>query len=129
MVLTTNDETPWTYLVIAGVLSDPRDGHKWLGCYSGHDQGLDNPRLEQVQGIGPIPRGLYRIGEFYDHPHLGPIVAQLHPVGHNAYGRTGFFIHGDNSHGDQSASHGCIIANRLARIAVRDSKITSLMAI
>jgi len=29
----------------------------------------------------------------------------------DSYGRTGFQIHGDNSSGNQSASHGCIVAD------------------
>lgn len=78
--------------------------------YSGHDLGLNNPDLEHEQGIGPIPCGMWKIIRWDNHHgDKGPCVAILEPVGHNACGRSGFLIHGDNKEGNHSASHGCII--------------------
>ena len=67
----------------------------------------NNPQHEDKVGEGPIPKGVYRIGPAFKHRRLGPVAMQLHPLGHDARGRTGFYIHGDNREGD--ASTGCVI--------------------
>lgn len=90
--------------------------------YSGNGDGLDDPDMEAMSNIGPIPRGEWRIDHWDDHHgEKGPEVAVLSPVGHNAHGRSAFLIHGDNAAGNHSASHGCIIANRTIRDALRAS--------
>lgn len=82
--------------------------------YSGFGAGLNNPSKEGVRTVGPIPRGEYEIGPIYDtNGHMGPRVMPLTPMYHDALGRSGFFIHGDNGHG--TASHGCICLDRVAR--------------
>lgn len=81
--------------------------------YSGHDEGRNNPAMQAVRSVGPIPTGLYQIGPGYDTKSMGPLAIPLTPVGHNALGRSGFFVHGDNK--DHNASHGCIILSRSAR--------------
>jgi len=86
--------------------------------YSGHGPGLNNPAMEADPNIGPIPAGAWHIGAAADHPRLGPCAMRLTPVGHDAHGRTGFFIHGDNADGNQSASHGCIILAYAMRQAI-----------
>lgn len=96
--------------------------------YSGHDAGLNNPGLEAVSNVGPIPRGEWHIDRWDEkHGDKGPIVAVLSPVGHDAHGRSAFLIHGDNALNNHSASHGCIIANRPIREALRASGETKLM--
>lgn len=96
--------------------------------YSGFGPGLDNPDMESVPNVGPIPRGEWHI-ERWDETHgdKGPQVAVLAPVGHNAHGRSAFLIHGDNALGNHTASHGCIIANRTIRNALRASGETALI--
>lgn len=86
--------------------------------YSGTGAGRNNPEMENVQGVGPIPRGEYRIGSSYNDIHgLGPVVMHLDPLpGTNTFGRSLFRIHGDNSEHD--ASHGCVILPHDARVAV-----------
>lgn len=96
--------------------------------YSGHGVGLDNPDLEAMANIGPIPRGEWQIVRWDDvHDDKGPVVAVLEPVGHDAHGRTGFLIHGDNPQLNHAASHGCIIAGRSLRDALRASGDTKLV--
>lgn len=114
----------WTYTQMRGTLT--HDGVFEGTGYSGHNAGLNNPAMEANRGVGPIPRGLWKMGPWYDHPHLGPCVSLLSSIGHNAHGRTEIFIHGDNSQGNQSASHGCVILGRVLRHLVRDSADTSL---
>jgi hypothetical protein len=115
----------WQYHQKSGVLF--QDGKLLTSGYSGHDAGFNNPALESDVGIGPIPRGMWTIGAFGNgHPHLGPLVAALTPKGHDAHGRSAFFIHGDNAKADHSASHGCIILPRFAREAIARSGDTAL---
>jgi hypothetical protein len=96
------------------------DGNLVALCYSGHGDGLNNPALEAVAIVGPIPRGRWQIVRWDDHHGTkGPIVAVLRPDGHDAHGRSGFLIHGDNTAANHSASHGCIIMNRPARVLLR----------
>lgn len=95
--------------------------------YSGHGSGLNNPELEGIEGVGPIPAGQWRVVEWYDnYENKGPVVARLAPVGFNPHGRSGFLIHGDNSAANHTASDGCIVTNRVAREAWRNSKDTNL---
>lgn len=98
--------------------------------YSGHGVGLDNPDKEDMPNIGPIPRGEWEILRWDDHHgEKGPQVAVLSPVGHNAHGRSAFLIHGDTAELNHTASHGCIIASRAIRDALRASGETRLMVV
>lgn len=93
--------------------------------YSGHGLGRNNPDMEKDQGIGPIPRGDYTIGHWYDDQHLGPVVMHLDPKsGTDTFGRSLFRIHGNNAAND--ASHGCIILDHATRLIVAHSGITDL---
>jgi len=60
-----------------------------------------------MPNVGPIPRGNWAIGDPVQIPNHAPPVFPLSPVGHDAHGRTGFLIHGNNVAND--ASRGCII--------------------
>lgn len=100
------------------------DGHSEGFGYSGHSEGRNNPAMESEHMVGPIPRGRYKIGPAFDHPQKGPICFRLTPDGHDALGRSGFMIHGDNITHD--ASEGCIILGRLVRQAIRDDHETVL---
>lgn len=96
--------------------------------YSGHESGLNNPDAEAIPDVGPIPRGEWRIARWDDHHgDKGPQVAVLEPVGHDAHGRSGFLIHGDNAALDHTASHGCVIAARTIRDALRASGESRLL--
>ncbi len=110
----------WQYHQRTGALL--RDGVSCGTGYSGHGAGLNNPQRESEHGAGPIPRGRWRIGAFGDgHRDLGPLVASLTPVDHDAHGRSAFFIHGDNAASNHSASHGCIVLARSLRRLIADS--------
>ena len=100
---------------------------EFRGLYSGHGEGINNPALSHVTDVGPIPIGTYAIGTFFDDPEKGPCVAHLTPQeGTDTFGRSGFMIHGDNKQLNHSASHGCIIAPRNVREALKASGETSL---
>lgn len=91
--------------------------------YSGAGEGKNNPAMQQVHNVGPIPQGKYSIvGEPFDSPDHGPFVLRLEPDPTNEmYGRAGFLIHGDNVHSPGTASEGCIILPRYAREAIWSS--------
>lgn len=91
--------------------------------YSGIDDGLDNPAEQSVPNTGPIPVGVYDIGEAFSHPICGPVSMRLTPQeGTDTFGRGGFLIHGDNQAMNHTASHGCIILPRLIREAMAASE-------
>jgi Protein of unknown function (DUF2778) len=99
---------PFTYSQSTGRFS--RDGVLIGGGYSGHGAGLDDPAMEQVADVGPIPAGDWTIAKARDRGHLGPTVMDLAPVApFAAFGRTLFRIHGDNPAANHTASDGCII--------------------
>jgi len=106
---------PWKYSQSTGDLIGPAGSRVCIG-YSGHGAGVDNPADEAIPDVGPIPRGEYTIGRFFDDPVKGPIVAHLVPLaGTDTYGRSGFMIHGDNKAGNHTASEGCVILPRTVR--------------
>lgn len=89
--------------------------------YSGHGDGVNNPALEGVRNVGPLPRGRWMIGPPRDVPiggAHGPYVLPLTAkAGTETYGRDGFLIHGDavEHAGAQAASEGCLILARPIR--------------
>lgn len=95
----------WTYSQSSGELI--HDGEMVATGYSGTGAGRNNPAEQAVPNVGPIPQGRYKIGPEFEAPVQGPCTMRLTPDGHDALGRGGFLIHGDNSTHD--ASTGCII--------------------
>lgn len=107
----------WTYSQSTGRLT--RNGTTVATGYSGAGPGRNNPAAQATHNVGPIPRGTYSIGLPHDTHSHGPHVMALTPVGHNALGRDGFLIHGDNTRHD--ASTGCIILPRDIRNQISTS--------
>lgn len=89
--------------------------------YSGTGEGRNNPTMQDVPDVGPIPQGEYSIGDSYDDiGGLGPCVMHLDPLpGTDTFGRSLFRIHGDNSEHD--ASHGCVVLPPNIRHLIADS--------
>lgn len=84
--------------------------------YSGHPPYVNDAAAASLKARGPIPRGVYRVSHPWDHVRLGPVSFFLEPDPSNVmFRRSGFFIHGDNEYGNNSASNGCIILPRKAR--------------
>jgi len=108
----------YTYRQHDGLLTH---GQTFVGTgYSGHGEGKNNPAMQGVQKVGPIPVGRYKIGPAYAHPKLGPCVMNLDAMeGTNTLGRSLFRIHGNNAQND--ASHGCIILGPAIRRSIADS--------
>lgn len=80
------------------------------GLFSGHGNGMNNPAMQAVRGVGPLPVGVYRVGPLMDGGHLGPNVMRLTQTFGVSYGRSGFYIHGASAIHPSMSSDGCIIA-------------------
>lgn len=87
-------------------------------------EGLNDPAMVAVPSVGPIPPGIYEIGDPFTHPHAGPYALRLTPLQPLVmYGRSGFLVHG----GGLTASQGCIILPRAARETVHASGVRRLV--
>ena len=118
----------WTFNSSNGALS--RGGALCGMGYSGRGNGVNNPSLERVHDVGPIPRGEYLISSFFTDPEKGPLVARLSPLPDtDTYGRGGFMLHGDNPELNRTASLGCIIMSHGARAAVCQSGDLELVVV
>lgn len=84
---------------------------KFKAMYAGAPGYKDDPKFENLEGKGPLPRGKYKItGKPFLHPHAGPYTLRLNPyAGNTMYGRAGFLIHGDSKDHPGAASNGCIV--------------------
>lgn len=85
-------------------------GQSWAGndknpeCNPTGVKGKLNHASQGIHKIGPLPVGIYRVGEWGDstsvkgYPkHLGPLIASLTQISGETFGRNGFFIHGPAS--------------------------------
>ena len=119
----------WTYQQSTGRLI--RDDAVIATGYSGLDAGKNNPEMQEVHDVGPLPQGLYAIGRPVDTAAHGPFVLPLTPdPGNTMFGRTGFLIHGDSLQHPGRASNGCIILPRpiRERIAASDDGELTVVA-
>ena len=106
----------FTYRQSTGELFDPTGERIGVG-YAGHGEGTNDPAMESIANIGPLPKGRYLIGLPYHHPKLGPLTMNLTPdIDNVMYDRRDFRIHGDNDAHD--ASHGCIVQDHDVRLKV-----------
>lgn len=104
----------WTYEQATGNLL--HDGKAVGQGYAGKGDGKNNPSMQDCRGVGPLPRGFYKINAPIDTKTHGPYVMWLTPDAHNDMcGRSAFGIHGDSVVHPGDASEGCIILPRLAR--------------
>ncbi|ATW62974.1 hypothetical protein [Citromicrobium phage vB_Cib_ssDNA_P1] len=111
-------------------LADIEDGRALVACgYSGKGQSRNNPVHQDRQALGPLPCGVWRIHPAITHKRLGPIAIPLTQTKGETFGRSAFYIHGDNSRGDYSASSGCIILPRDVRTFVSRSGIGTLTVV
>jgi hypothetical protein len=112
----------WTFDVVKGEFRDPDGKLVTAAAYAGHGDGKNNPALEYLHDVGPLPRGTYTIGAPHTDPEKGPLVMPLIARPDvDTFGRGGFLIHGDSIDAPGTASHGCIILPRFARQLVADS--------
>jgi hypothetical protein len=115
------DALAWTYSQKNGELQ--QDGEPVAHGYSGAGAGKNNPDMEHVANVGPIPAGDWSItGPPVDTAEHGPYVLKLEPVAETqTFGRSGFLMHGDSKEHPGCASHGCVILPRSVREQVWNS--------
>jgi len=105
----------WIYQQATGKMLD-ESGEMIGRGYSGFRDGKNNPHLEMIHSVGPIPCGLYSIQAPRDTRSHGPYVLPLQPDSENEmFGRDEFLIHGDSIKSPGTASLGCIIISRDVR--------------
>lgn len=111
----------WTYAQKTGNLS--QNGQPVATGYSGFDVGRNNPAMQAVHDVGPIPQGDWTIsGPPINTAEHGPFVLTLTPATRtNTFGRSGFLMHGDSVNAPGTASKGCVIMPRAAREQVWNS--------
>ena len=110
---------PWIYEQTTGKLFTPTGIYAATGYAGGNcgknPEGKNNPDMQNVKSIGPLPCGLYRMGEVIQQSHLGPFAIPLFPDPNNEmFGRGSFYVHGDTNP-PGNASEGCIIQARVIR--------------
>jgi hypothetical protein len=114
------------YEIVSGSLYDPQSNFLTRGYAGGNcgrnPEGVNNPDLCNVRDVGPLPPGDYTIGAPVEHPKLGPFALPLTPAATNEmFGRSDFFMHGDNPAENESASEGCPVVRRPTRETVNES--------
>jgi hypothetical protein len=105
----------WQWDQSAGTLS--RNGALVARGYSGNGRGLNRPAMQAAVGVGPIPRGMWRMTALrLTGASTGPYTIVLEPEpGTDTLGRSEFRVHGDSIAHPGTSSHGCIVLPRTVR--------------
>lgn len=124
----------WTFDNHTGALLNPAGTLIETG-YAGGDKGackygMNNPAYQYTKDIGPLPVGLYSMGDAVEGTHLGPLAIPLTPDPSNDMrGRGDFYIHGDHIGAPGTASDGCIILSHATRTLLSESDDRSLQVV
>lgn len=104
------------YSIMKGQLS--LDSGVLVGTgYSGYGVHKNNPNSCKLKNLGPIPCGKYSIVNAPGDKRLGKMLLKLQPYAANQmYGRSGFYIHGEDSNPLTEDSHGCIVMSYSVRL-------------
>jgi len=87
----------------------------WSGC----GDGKRNPEMQGVVDVGPLPRGVYKVGGWGDHPPLGQNSTPLTQISGESYGRDSFYIHGTSLDHPGQESHGCVVVPHGMRLMIQ----------
>jgi hypothetical protein len=110
----------WAYQQSTGRLT--RNGVLIGVGYAGFGEGQNNPALQHVRDVGPLPCGVWRILPPQDPVRqLGPLAMPLEPMSGEMFGRDDFLIHGDSTARNRTASTGCIVLSMDIRQLILDS--------
>lgn len=85
----------WVYSVTKKTLWKNSGGVVTSRCNSGHDGATNISALEDMEDIGPIPRGTWQILNGFDSKSAGAKTIPILPLDHKARNRTGFTLHGN----------------------------------
>ncbi len=119
--VTNIEALAWTYAQKTGELQ--QDGKRVGTGYSGAGRGKNNPEMEHVPNVGPIPQGDWTItGPPVNTAEHGPYVLGLKPEADTqTFGRSRFLMHGDSKEHPGCASQGCVVLPRTVREQVWNS--------
>lgn len=126
MKLTTYQSTGGWFTEDGNILLD-ENSNPVVG-WSGKGEGKNNPAMQDVHEVGPLPCGTYRICPWEEeHDHLGHLVAFLKPYPDNEmFGRDAFFIHGPSATHYGQESKGCCVVPHIGRVAIMNSGADTL---
>ena len=107
------------------------DFHFPLGSgYAGKGVDRNVPNSDHIKSKGPLPRGKYSVA-VKQHARFAAPAIVLEQIEGDTRRRSGFWIHGDNSKGDQSASSGCIVltapVRRMIAAFIQDYGVDTLI--
>jgi hypothetical protein len=110
------------------------DEHIAFG-YSGGGEGKNNPAMQDIHDVGPIPRGRYKVELIADQNGVpvdyeekkAPVFHLIPDPSNEMFGRAGFLIHGDSISAPGTASEGCVIMAHWVRDKVRTSGESDLL--
>jgi hypothetical protein len=103
------------YQQATGKLYDDNNDLIGIG-WAGHQAGRNNPQMQDIKDVGPLPVGKYVINDPINSPKLGPEAFSLMPDSSNKmFGRSAFYIHGASITNPAMSSDGCIVMPRPTR--------------
>jgi hypothetical protein len=113
----------WTYEQDSGFLITPEGVKLFPPGYAGKGEGKNNPQMQDVVSVGPLPCGFYTATELIqDDPQTGQYTIVLTPDAENEmFGRSGFRCHGENPAHPGDSSDGCIVQIRPNRMEFWES--------
>jgi RHS repeat-associated protein len=105
----TDETTGWPYVDTTG--------------YSGAGAGRNNPNMQDIVDVGPIPQGCWIVGAPTGSRGTGPYSLPLTPLPGNDVFNTprdpnSFLIHGPNANRPNDSSNGCPVIDRPSRQAI-----------
>jgi hypothetical protein len=119
----------WTYQQSTAKLQSPTKVITTFG-WAGQGAGKNNPAMQNVHNVGPLPVGTYTISEPHDSPRTGPYTMNLIPdPSNNMLGRADFRIHGASKTNPELSSEGCMIQPRVIRENIWNSGDRTLVVI
>lgn len=107
----------FTYSQTTGVLT--HNGYAVSKGYAGRGEGLNNPAMQNVPKIGPLPQGKYTIMKAGTDAKVGKVAMRLIPDPANEmYDRADFFIHAPHANDQKDSSEGCMVFDHDTRTGV-----------
>ena len=111
----------WLYVQRTGALYH-NDKPVAVG-YSGLDEDKNRPESQHIHNRGPIPCGVYRIGDNFDSKTHGPFCLPLTPdLANEMFGRSDFLIAGDSVLDPGRTGEDCIVLYRGTRERIYSSR-------
>ena len=119
----------WTYHQSSGELDHA--GSVVAYGWSGFEDGINVPAMQDIRMVGPIPRGLWVLADPpIDSPQLGPFALRLTPaLDTDTCGRNSFYIHGRSFSKPFDSSEGCVVFDQSAREKIWQSGDREFMVV